>query len=290
MDSQAPAGGTAAAPEYSRQPGARVFLAPARVVERMIPWTRARLSESLFMRVSSALGWVGAQAIFIAGAAALVYMMVLAIRTDSLSLAVLALLAPVATAVLQYSALRFATQGEGRVRSTPTQISSHAIFELLGIALAMLGAAIMAMAIVEMVRNFDRDAVGGLIVMAGSGYLLVIVGALFLNPAIINVHEHDACTLGQDGLAIVGAMFKAILAGARLMFGSAAAAGAVASLSGCIWSIFAPDELQPHLTFTVGTMAVVAAALLPLYAYVASAIYFVLVDVLDALIRLRRPS
>lgn len=275
------------APDYSNRPGAAVLLAPSRAVERMIPWTRDRLSEAFFIRISASLGWTGAQAVCVAGAAAVIYLLVAAIRNDSLSLAVTGLLVPVIAAVLQFAALRFAAQGEGRVRSTPTRIGNYAIFELLGIVLAMLGAATIAWAFVEMIRDFDREALGGLVIQCGWGYLVLIVGALFLNPVLINVHEHGGCTLGQDGLAIVGAVFKAILAGARVAFGSAAAIGGLAAVVGCLWSIVDKDDVRPHLMFSFGAFAVIAAALLPLYAYVASAIYFVLVDALDSLIGLR---
>lgn len=275
-------------PDYSNHPGAGVFLAPARVVERMIPWTRTRLSEAFFVRISASLGWTGAQAVFVAGTAGVIYLLVAAIRSDSLSLAVIGLLVPVAAAVLQFAALRFATQGEGRVRSTPTRIGNFAIFELLGIVLALLGASVIVWSFVEMIRDFDREALAGLVIQCGLGYLVLIVGALFLNPVLINVHEHAGCTLGQDGLAIVGAMFKAILAGARVAFGSAAAVGGLAAVAGCLWSIVDQEDLRPHLMFSFGAFAVIAAALLPLYGYVASAVYFVLVDVLDSLIGLRR--
>ena len=289
MDHQTASPGADADPhDYSRRPGAGLLLAPANLLDLVIPWTRARLSGSFFTRASSALGWAGAQAVFLAGAAALVYLLLLAIRTDSLSLGALCLLVPPVTAVLQHAALTFARQGEGRVRSTPTAISSNAIFDLLGIALALLGALIIALAVVELVRDADREALEALVIQVGVGELVLITGALLLNPALINVHQDPSCTLGQDGLAIIGAVLKAVLAGARIAFGSIAAVGALAALYGCARTVFDADALEYHGIFMLGAFAVGAAALLPLYAYVASAVYFVLVDALDAIIRTGR--
>lgn len=286
--SSAAAVDTGNAHDYAGRPGATVFLAPSHALQRLIPWTRAKLSESFFTRASVALGWLGAQATFLAGAAATLYLLVMAIRTDSMLLAAMGLLAPVATAVLQHAALCFSAQGEGRVRSTPTEISSYAIFDLLGIALALAGVLIMVAAVVDIVRDADRESVVRLVMQLGLGELVLIVGALTLNPVLINVHQNSANTLGQDGLAIVGAVFKAVLAGSRIAFGSAAAVGALGALYGCGWSLIEPEQPQAHAVFFVGVMAVGAGAMLPLYAYVVSAVYFVIVDMLDSLIRLGR--
>lgn len=286
--SSAVGGDSVDAHDYTGRPGAAVFLAPSRALQRLTPWTRAKLSESFFTRASAALGWVGAQATFLAGAAAMLYLLVMAIRNNSMLLGAMCLLAPVVTAVLQHAALCFAAQGEGRVRSTPTEISNYAIFDLLGIALALAGVLIMVTAVVDIVRDADRESLVRLVTQLGLGELVLIVGALTLNPVLINVHQNSANTLGQDGLAIIGACFKAVLAGSRIAFGSAAAVGTLGALYGCVWSLVEPEQPEAHAIFFLGVTAAGAGALLPLYAYVVSAVYFVIVDTLDSLIRFGR--
>ena len=115
-----------------------------------------------------------------------------------------------------------------------------------------------------------------------------VVGALMLNPALLNMHRDERNTLGQDGIAIISAAFKAALAGARLAFGSIASVGGLSCIVGCIWALFDREDPRGHVLVFAGLALVAGGGLLPLYAYIASAVYFVVVDALDSVIRMGR--
>ena len=271
--------------DYSRRPGSQVYLLPTNAIQRAIPWLRGILSERFFVNASSAMGYGGAAAVFIGGIAAMAYFLFRAIRQQNLWLAGFIFLAPVAIAVVQYCALCFSKQGEERVRATPTSISSFAIFELLGVALALGGIAVIAFAGIDLVNGASPSAVRELLPNIGLGYLMLVIGALMLNPALLNIRQDESCTLGQEGLAVIGAVFKAVLAGSRIAFGSIVLVGALATVIGTLWAIVEPAQPGSHILFMTGIVALLVGGLLPLYAYIASAIYFVLVDALDSMIR-----
>lgn len=274
--------------DYSGNPGAHVVLAPARVIERAIPWLRARLDERFFMAAAARLGWSGLAATFLAGAAGIIYFLAMAVRTESLWPALACLAMPVGVALLQYCAMAFSDQCVERVRSTPTAISNFAIFDLLGTILAIGGAVIFAIALVALLRDLGTADWMDFVPRIVIGYLTFVIGALMLNPSLLNMHLEPANTVGQDGIAIISAGFKAVLSGARLAFGSIATVGALSCIIGCIWALFSREDPRGHILCLAGLALVAGAGLLPLYAYVAAAVYFVIVDALDSIIRLGR--
>lgn len=240
------------------------MLLPSQAVQRAIPWVRGVLSERFFVSASSALGFSGAAALFVGGAASIVFFLVAAVRTKMPLFAVLAVVTPVAVAVVQHCALSFARQGEDRVRTTPTSISSYAIFEILGIAVAFGGVALLAITGISIANVPSPESFQEALPVVGLGYLMLVVGALLLNPPLLNVGQDASCSLGQEGLSIIGALFKAVLCGSRIAFGSLASVGAVVTVLGTGWTIIASDDARPP------------------------AVYFIVVDVLDSLIRMCR--
>jgi hypothetical protein len=101
----------------------------------------------------------------------------------------------------------------------------------------------------------------------------------------MNIVVDKTATVGQDGLTILGSFIKAAMASIRLIFGVSAMAGGLLVAIGSVWFLFTPDR-DAMECFSVGLATTLVGGLMPLAAYIIASIYYIIVDVLDSIIRL----
>lgn len=255
---------------------------PTRLSQMAIDALKRCAGEGIFDRVSTTVGRLGLLALVIAAVAALVFQVTMAIRTDSLSTALIALAIPIGLCVLQFAASRFTDLGEAIVRNTPTSASGLVLYELLGLTMLLSGAGLGGMGIYAAVDQAEpRSAILGVLLLFGLG----TVGVMFLTPSALNLHVRDRNSAGEDGLSVIGTFIKAYLAGSRLIFGCCAILGGIACAVGAVWFLFDRDPRPIGYVMAGATLAVYG-AILPLVFYIFAIVYFILVDALMAIMRM----
>jgi hypothetical protein len=259
----------------------------ARLVDALIEWLAGIARGGIFGRVSVAT-WNAGHFAFLGGAIALLaFVIVFAVRLDSLSIAASALGVPIAAAIGQYMALRFAPTNELIVRNSPLRASSETLFQLLGVVMLMVATLAAAAGVYSAVKQGEVVEIVAPTLAAG---VFATIGFLFLSPQSLSLNVDNTATAGEDGLALVGTLIKALLASSRFIFGLYAVAGGTAAVVGTIWFLADAQELRAPLLASVGAALLGLSAVFPLYAYITAILYFVFVDAIKGLVSLSRAS
>lgn len=267
-------------------PSAPVFFL-TRIVAALVDWL-AGIARGGIFQTASRNAWGFGQFAFLAGAAALLaFAIIFAVRIDSLSTMGYALIVPVAAAVGQYAALRFVPTNELLVRNSPLRASGETFFQLLGFVLVLVAVGMAGLGIYYGVKFGEMVELAVPVVGAG---ILATVGFLFFSPTSLSLTIDPSATAGEDGLALVGTLIKALLASSRFIFGLLAIGGGVAAAVGTIWFLADAKDFRPPAVALAGASTLAVAAVYPVYAYVLAILYFVLVDALKGLISLGKKN
>lgn len=263
-----------------------VFL-PSRLVAGLIE-KLAEVARGGFFQTASAHAWTIGQYAFLAGVVALmVFVAIVAIRTDSLAMMGSVLVIPVAAAVAQFSALRFAPTNELLVQNSPLRASGETFFQLLGLVYILSAAGLAVLGFYLAVKGGDMTVAVGAIIAAG---ILTVIGFLFFSPTTLSLTIDPRASAGEDGLALIGTFIKSLLASSRLIFGLLVIIGGVAVVTGTLWFLVKAGDPRPFALVTTGAMTLAFGAIYPLYSYLIAILYFVFVDAIKGLISLGKPG
>jgi hypothetical protein len=269
------------------------WMLPARITDIAIAGLKSKPGSGLFVRLSNIMGRSGLFSVLVAGVSVMIFQIVTAIRTDSLSQFILCSLTPIALCLVQFIAFRFSEIGEAIVRNTPTTTSRFALYDLLGFIFVLGGLGAGGLGGYLFLQQGSLEfAVAGFLGLFGLG----VIGFMFLTPSALNLHERTDNSAGADGLCLAGTFIKAIVAGSRLVFGCYAIIGALICMIGAIWFVFTKPEaqlsedMQPEMFYLGGVTLTLAGALLPLVSYLFAILYFISVDVLMAILKIAQSS
>ena len=217
--------------------------------------------------------------------AIIAFVVVLAVRLDSLVIGLGALAIPVVFSVLQYGDWKFLELAERVVKNTPTKTSGMVLYHLIGFVLILAAAgSLLVGGYMTLMMGF-LQGVWMLASFIAIGVYLAIVGLLFLTPTALNLQEDDTSSAGGDGLSLIGTLIKAGLAASKLIFGFLCSLGAIAALIGVAWYIADSMEPRAWAWFFLGATNVATGALYPIVIYVISVLYYIILDVLIGVIR-----
>jgi hypothetical protein len=177
----APQGGLFA--EHPDDISAPVFL-PSRLVAQLID-ALAGVARGGFFNTASAYAWTIGQYAFLLGVVALlVFMMIVAIRTDSLAMMGSVVVIPVAAAVAQFSALRFAPTNEQLVQNSALRASGETFFQLLGLIYILSAVGLAFLGFYMAVKDGELSTALVAIIAAG---ILIVIGFLFFSPTTLSL-------------------------------------------------------------------------------------------------------
>lgn len=262
--------------------------APARLMERLVGFLVGIAARGFFRKQSEAVWQAGAKCfvISIALLAALEVTGVTALPLfGSLSHIGRAIALVIAAVLGQFIAVRFCNAGESIVAGSSMRASNVTVFQLLGLLTMAAGLAIGGWNIVTGLRYSDPERVlGGAATLGG----IVTIGFLFFSTDELSIRIDGSASAGEDGVAIFGAYFKALLAANRLVSGGLSVIGGLAIAGGIIGGI--ADKWGSVLWVYAGLTVLAVACIYPLLTYLFSVLYFTIVDALLGLIFLARQS
>ena len=198
---------------------------------------------------------------------------------------------PVVFTLLTYMAHKCCLQCERLVRNTPTHVTGFVVFEMTGLALLALGLATVSLIVyvaIEGAFNLPgiqpEQWITALAALACYGGAFILAGVACLCPAIINVRQHEGTSVGQEGLALLGAPLKGLLATARISTSLGVAFATVMTVMATMkWIRGKSSPMNDD--FIESTFAVIGALVQPVILYIVSIVYYIVIDVLDAILK-----
>lgn len=186
----------------------------------------------------------------------------------------------------QFAALRFTGMCGALVRNTPTRTSNILVFQFLGLLMVVAAVVVLLISLLAL-REEGAVAVLNLHVGIVSAMSLLVPGLLLLDPeGTLHVTVDSSCSAGEDGLGIIGTLLKGYLAGVRLIYGGLCGVGGAAVIVGVPMVLLSDQWSVPGINLVfLGVWTISIGATTPLLTYLVSVIYYILVDVLTAVIR-----
>jgi hypothetical protein len=260
---------------------------PYSIAEKVIDQVVKFAETGVFVKISNFFGRFGHMGLVLGALASMLFLLVSAIRFDSLKMALLIILIPIALALAQYSVVKFIDLCEQIVVNTPTRMSGLTIFYLLGFFLLISGLCGALVLLYFTVKSPESN-----ILFPGtlSVILICTTGILFLTPSALSLHEDKSSSAGQDGLSLLGTFLKVYLAGARFIFGFCCTLGGLAAGLGALGFVVSESSPSPVNWFMSGIFLVISGALIPITIYIISIIYFIFIDTLLSVISMAKKS
>jgi GYF domain 2 len=255
----------------------------------LIAKARALLSiprlTALFI-ASNAFG----QILVLSGAAlALIYGVVYAIKYNSFDIFLYGLASIFVLAVLQFVAKRLLDACASILKTSPTRVASVAVLECFGLLLLLAGLGALASGIITAIQ---LETLMPLLPALVAFTVLTASGGIALHPSLANVEEAPA-TAGEEAIGLFSFFAKSGLLLQPLLFGVYAAAGALVILLSIFGQdtafaaslvAFAPFDISAGSGGPLGVIIIAASCLFPLVGYLSFLAYYLLIDVLRAIL------
>lgn len=188
----------------------------ARIVEKLVGVFRKILSGDLLDFCTRWLVKLGNYSIYIAVCLAFLIGLIGAIRLSSFSFFLISIIFGVAILVVQYIAKKFSTAGETLIRNNPSQLSSSAFLDSLGL-LAVLAGVISLLYFLYLAIKLP--AFEPLLMGVGLFVFCELVGLIALNPSTIQVDVVKEVSAGEEAIGIATFFIKKFMRLVPIIFG-----------------------------------------------------------------------
>jgi hypothetical protein len=275
-----------AAPVFEKSPAAfqRAREGPARhLFDFVLEFARSQFTGHFVESTAKMFTAVGHYGLYAAMLVLLVLASLLAVKLNALDPVLLGLGGVVLLYVLQYTASRFCRALVRLNQGSPAQITSTAFLDCVALLGLALGVTILIWAAVQAIRLNDF-----LMILSGlAGFILCEYAAFVsLNPDLLKISVAPEIRAGEEAIGVLSFLLKLGLLMAPVAFGVGVATGTIRLLH-CFYLVFRDDG--PPVALIVAGLSVnsiVFYAALPLLAYCAFLLYYLLVDVIRATLSL----
>lgn len=249
------------------------------------------LNPALVERALSLAKRGGHYAVLAGGALTLVYAIYAAIKQNSFSVFMLGLGLVAALAVAQFVAMRFLDAADTLIDATPSRVSSLAFLECAGLIVLLMAAGLLLSGVTGAI------ALGSFLPLVPAllgAAALTCFGTMALHSRMANVSAGSG-TAGEEAIGLLAFFFKATLKLAPIGFAVFAVVGALAVLmsffsAGGAVAASAQNILNnlpvavPVPAGLAGSTLLVVACLVPIAAYFAFLLQYLLVDLAQAVL------
>ena len=278
--------------EGPADPSDGIFLFPAKLVDVVVARLAGIGSSNLWFDLSALVGRIGHVGLVLCGAVALIFGMRLGFGAVSeldlppwvpvlVGVVVLAVLA-----VLQYGAWRFLQIGDRVLRNSPSRMSGLGSLQFVGLLMAT-GAFLSFCASVVVLGQFMGrvEFIPGVVWFIGLGIYLLLLALLCFTPRALNVVVDEECSAGEDGIGIIGAIIRANMAAARVVFGLMCGLAAIVCVLGSFGVGLRGINDSALIAVGAGLLLAAGGALVPIASYVVCVLYSILPDLVSGVIR-----
>ena len=233
----------------------------------------------------------GQYAVLAGAALTLLYAIYGAIKFNSFAVFLTGLGFIAALAIAQFAATRFLGAASRAIANTPSQISSPAFLECVGLLVLLFAAGTLVGGIVT---SIQLSSILPLLPALFTSAALLYVGAVALHPLVVNV-EMSVATAGEEAIGLLSFFVKTGLKLTPLFFALLAVAGSLAIVAGffeagqsfanVIASVLNTVPLPVAVPYGfAGSSVVLFACLIPIAAYALFLLQYLAIDVLHAIL------
>lgn len=263
----------------------RCYAMPAictRKIDAGCDWVEKSFPAGLFVSVSQWFARLGHIGLVFAGMVGVAFTITAAIQAESFSVLIYGLCAIVLLAVVQYVAEKFLGAIDGLINSTPGYLQSPAFMRCMAVISEAFSVVVLINAIIIALQSEEiRFFWMGL----GLSITLETVAFIALHPVLTSTNVVRDAPAGEEAIAIASFFVKLLLRLLPICFGIGVVIGTVLLAINTIGMIAGkavfPDGFRAiRIIFAVG--------LLPIVAYVIYALFCLLVELLRAVLSVRK--
>ena len=221
----------------------------------------------------------------------LVYAIYGAIKFNSFAVFLTGLGFVAALGVAQFAASRFLGAATRALASTPSQVSSSAFLECVGLFVLLAAAGTLVGGVVASIQS---SSILPMLPALFTSAALVYFGAVALHPLLVNV-ELSVATAGEEAIGLLSFFVKTSLKLAPLFFALLAVAGSLATMTGffesgqgfvsVVASVLETVPLPIAIPYGfAGSAVVLFACLIPIGMYALFLVQYLAIDVLHAIL------
>jgi hypothetical protein len=280
---------SASAGEAKRRMPASTFLGDivGSLLGRVSRWLNAGFVERSLILART----TGQYAVLGGGALTLVYAIYGAIKFNSFAFFLTGLGFVAGLAVAQFAATRFLGASTRALASTPSQVSSPAFLECVGLLVLLFAVGTLAGGVIT---SIQLSSILPMLPAIFTSAALVYFGAVALHPLLVNV-EVSVGTAGEEAIGLLSFFVKAGLKLAPLFFALLAVGGTLAiaagffeagqSFASAVGSVLNIAPLPVAIPYGfAGSAVVLFACLIPIGVYALFLLQYLAIDVLQAIL------
>lgn len=187
--------------------------------------------------------------------------------------------------ILQYVASRFLDSGERLIKTSPSFMATKGYLECVGLLLLISGVVVFILGFVQLFYGQVGSFFGGL------AWLVITVywTCFALNPGMVNIEITEESSAGQEFIGILSFWAKSALKLVPIAFGVAITLGCILLVVAFIMSAF--GGVTGARGAVLGSRAgdiIGLGLLLPLLAYMGFLAYYLVIDIILAILKLPR--
>ncbi len=259
------------------------FLPHLRLLDSILGWFKQRLSPQRLSSIDDTAKKVGHIALIVSAFLIFLFGVIFSIKSEDAAAFLVYLLVFPVLLIAQYVAVKFLDAGGSLIAKTPSSLSSRAVpecFALLAL-IAAIGALLGGIAAAILAESIVPFGTG----VGVSLVFLYLLGAA-LNASSLNIEVSGEASAGQEAIGILSFLLKLNLRLVPFVFG-------VGGILGSLAVIVALVQVIQANAFTLGIVFaqaygmfsfVLMIALLPFAVYLSFLIYYLLLDVLRAIL------
>lgn len=254
------------------------------LIDQLLATCRKFLSVKLIDLADNIGEMVGGWTVY--GIAVLLFIagIIAGIRIDSVEIVISGILILPVGVILHYVAIKMVGAEDRLVKSTPTRMHTEGILYVIAVAAGVIGIIGLPVSIVFGIIEAIDGNYEALATIVFAAYL-VYLAALALNPRRIAVNDSGETTIGQEAIGLATFLLKSVYKFVSVLFGMSAVVVAILSLITLVQSIAEPAGVGAF-AFIQAVQAFILLCLAPLLAYGLFLLYYVIIDVIRALLTL----
>lgn len=251
-----------------------------RLLEKIVDWLRGFMTEGVLEFCIKWATKIGHWALIAAAGIGFLFCIIFAIRANDFFAFLIGIGWVILVFVVQYTAVRFAPAGDKLINNNPTRLASRAFLDCVAF-LALLGGLVMfIMGAVNAIRGAGLETF-----LMGLGILIItwFVALVAFNPQTASMEIVDEASAGQEAIGIITFFLKKILRLVPIAFG----VGIVVFTIMLFIHMFKLFGSQYGFAMKIGMMdanQILTFALLPFLTYILFVLYFLVIDVIRAIL------
>lgn len=252
-----------------------------RLVEKLIGFLRKTFSEKV---LNFTLKWaliVGHFGLVVAAILGFLFAMIYAIRVNDFYAFLIGIAWFLLVFVIQYIATRFSDAGEKLIKNNPTSLASKAFLDSVAFLSFIAGLVVFIFSLIGLIRTGDLN---NFLVGLGVAVFLGFIAFVSFNYKTITIEIVKETSAGGEAIGIITFFIKGLMKLVPLFFGVGIAIGTISLFINSI-GLFSDAKIHSAwISGNANAMFVLNAGLLPFVAYVIFVIYYLVIDIIRAIL------